>query len=45
LSGDLTVIQAFMLLIASMSMLVFLLVDIATMLVDPRRRPGMKTES
>jgi peptide/nickel transport system permease protein len=44
LSGDLTVIQAFMLLIASMSMLVFLLVDIATMLVDPRRRSGMESE-
>jgi peptide/nickel transport system permease protein len=45
LSGDLTVIQAVMLLVSALSMVVFLLVDIGNMLVDPRRRPGMKADS
>lgn len=39
-TADLVSLQAFLLLIAAMSLTVFLLVDIVNMLVDPRRRPG-----
>ncbi|WP_181780228.1 ABC transporter permease [Pseudonocardia pini] len=37
---DLTALQGFLLLTAAVSLVVFLVTDIAVMLLDPRRRPG-----
>lgn len=39
-TSDLVSLQGFLLLVAALSLVVFLLVDIVTMLLDPRRRPG-----
>jgi ABC-type dipeptide/oligopeptide/nickel transport system permease component len=38
--NDVTAIQGFLVLIAAVSLIVFLLIDIVNMVVDPRRRPG-----
>ncbi|MDZ8161274.1 ABC transporter permease [Microbacterium aquimaris] len=38
--ADLTAMQGFLVVIAAVSLVVFLLVDIINMLLDPRRRPG-----
>lgn len=43
-SSDLVALQGFLLVIAAVSLLVFLAVDIVNMLVDPRRRPGLSEE-
>ncbi|MBF4481130.1 peptide/nickel transport system permease protein [Rhodococcus rhodochrous J3] len=43
-SGDVVVMQGFLLTVATLSLLVFLLVDVTNMLIDPRRRPGVRTE-
>lgn len=40
-TADLVSLQAFLLLVAAMSLTVFLIVDVVNMLVDPRRRPGV----
>lgn len=37
---DIVSLQGFLLVVAALSLLVFLLVDIVNMLLDPRRRPG-----
>jgi peptide/nickel transport system permease protein len=39
-STDFIALQGFLLVTAAISLVVFLLVDIATMMLDPRRRPG-----
>jgi ABC-type dipeptide/oligopeptide/nickel transport system permease component len=39
-TSDLVALEGFLLLVAAMSLVVFLVVDIVTMLIDPRRRPG-----
>jgi ABC-type dipeptide/oligopeptide/nickel transport system permease component len=44
-SADLVALEGFLLVVAAISLVVFLLVDIVNMLVDPRRRPGLATES
>jgi peptide/nickel transport system permease protein len=41
-SSDFTVMQAVVLVVAAMSMIVFLLIDLINMLLDPRRRPGAR---
>lgn len=41
-TADLVGLQGFLLVVAALSLVVFLLVDIVNMLVDPRRRPGLK---
>lgn len=43
-TGDVIATQGFLLVIAAMALLVFLLVDLGNMLVDPRRRPGVNSE-
>lgn len=43
-SGDVVVVQGFLLVVAALSLLVFLMVDLVNMTIDPRRRPGVKTE-
>ncbi|GAA2234696.1 ABC transporter permease [Herbiconiux moechotypicola] len=43
--ADLTAMQGFLVAIAAVSLVVFLVVDIVTMLLDPRRRPGAQTEA
>jgi peptide/nickel transport system permease protein len=43
-SSDFTVMQSVVLVIAAMSMIVFLLIDLINMLLDPRRRPGTRME-
>jgi peptide/nickel transport system permease protein len=43
-TSDLVALQGFLLIVAALSLLVFLLVDIANMFIDPRRRPGLSTE-
>jgi peptide/nickel transport system permease protein len=42
--ADLTAMQGFLVVIAAVSLVVFLLVDICNMILDPRRRPGVHTE-
>jgi ABC-type dipeptide/oligopeptide/nickel transport system permease component len=44
-SSDFTVMQSVVLVVAAMSMIVFLLIDLINMLLDPRRRPGTRVES
>ncbi|NHI17690.1 ABC transporter permease [Microbacterium excoecariae] len=41
-SSDIPVLQGFLLLTAGISLLVYLLVDVVNMLLDPRRRPGLE---
>lgn len=43
-TSDYVALQGFMLVIAAATLIVFLLVDMTNMLLDPRRRPGVKTE-
>jgi peptide/nickel transport system permease protein len=43
-SKDIVALQGFLLLAAAMSLVVFLIVDLVNMLLDPRRRPGVRTE-
>ncbi|OLT11918.1 peptide ABC transporter [Pseudonocardia sp. CNS-139] len=43
-SKDVVALQGFLLLTAAMSLVVFLVVDLVNMLLDPRRRPGVRTE-
>lgn len=43
--ADLTAMQGFLVVIAAVSLVVFLLVDIVNMLLDPRRRPGAQVTS
>jgi peptide/nickel transport system permease protein len=43
-SKDIVALQGCLLLAAAMSLVVFLLVDIINMLLDPRRRPGVRAE-
>lgn len=43
-SKDLVVMQGFLLAVAVVSLVVFLLVDLANMLLDPRRKPGIRVE-
>ncbi|MFT4011534.1 MAG: ABC transporter permease [Nocardioidaceae bacterium] len=43
-SGDFVALQGFLLVVATLSLVVFLAVDLLNMLVDPRRRPGVATE-
>jgi ABC-type dipeptide/oligopeptide/nickel transport system permease component len=44
-SGDFIALQGFLLVVAALSLVVFLLVDLVNMMVDPRRRPGVSTEA
>jgi peptide/nickel transport system permease protein len=39
-TSDFVSLEGFLLVVAALSLIVFLLVDIVNMLVDPRRRPG-----
>jgi ABC-type dipeptide/oligopeptide/nickel transport system permease component len=43
-STDYPSLQAFLLVVAAMTLGLFLVVDIVNMLIDPRRRPGVRTE-
>ena len=43
--ADLTAMQGFLVVIAAVSLVVFLLVDIVNMILDPRRRPGVHSEA
>jgi len=40
--ADLTAMQGFLVTIAAVSLVVFLLVDVINMVIDPRRRPGVQ---
>jgi peptide/nickel transport system permease protein len=40
-SNDLPVLQGFLVLTATISLIVYLIVDVVNMLLDPRRRPGI----
>jgi peptide/nickel transport system permease protein len=40
-NDDIVAIQGFLLIMAAVALVVFLLVDLVNMLVDPRRRPGV----
>lgn len=42
---DLVALQGFLLVVAAVSLCVFLLVDLVNMALDPRRRPGVQTEA
>lgn len=42
--ADLVSIEAFLLVVGALSLIVYLLVDIANMMIDPRRRPGTASE-
>lgn len=43
-SSDVVAIRSFLMVVAALSLTVFLLVDITNMILDPRRRPGVQTE-
>lgn len=43
-SKDIVALQGFLLVAAAMALLVFMLVDLVNMFLDPRRRPGVRTE-
>lgn len=43
-ASDRVALQGFLLMVAAVSLVVFLVVDIINMLLDPRRRPGRATE-
>lgn len=42
---DIVALQGFLLISAAVSLIVFLLVDLVNMLLDPRRRPGARVEA
>jgi peptide/nickel transport system permease protein len=42
-TSDLVSIEAFLLVVAALSLAVFLIIDIVNMIIDPRRRPGLAT--
>jgi ABC-type dipeptide/oligopeptide/nickel transport system permease component len=42
--ADFIALQGFLLIVGAVSLLVFFLVDVINMLLDPRRRPGVQTE-
>lgn len=42
--SDFVALQGFLLLVGALSLAVFFLVDVVTMLLDPRRRPGVSAE-
>ncbi|MBM9469463.1 ABC transporter permease [Nakamurella leprariae] len=44
-SSDFPAMQGFLLVIAALSLLVFLIVDLVNMALDPRRRPGIRAEA
>jgi ABC-type dipeptide/oligopeptide/nickel transport system permease component len=44
-NGDFVVLQAFLLLMAFISLTVYLVVDLVNMTLDPRRRPGVQAEA
>jgi ABC-type dipeptide/oligopeptide/nickel transport system permease component len=44
MSADLAVMQSLMLVVAVISLVVYLLVDLVNMLLDPRRRPGKRVD-
>jgi ABC-type dipeptide/oligopeptide/nickel transport system permease component len=44
-SGDITAMRSFLVVVAAISLLVFLLVDLVNMSLDPRRRPGVRVEA
>ncbi|NQX10972.1 ABC transporter permease [Microbacteriaceae bacterium VKM Ac-2855] len=44
-SNDFPVMQGFLILTAAISLVVYLIVDIVNMLLDPRRRPGVRSEA
>jgi peptide/nickel transport system permease protein len=44
-SKDLVAMQGFLLIVAVLSLAVFLLVDLVNMLLDPRRKPGVQVEA
>ncbi|CAJ64804.1 MULTISPECIES: ABC transporter permease [Frankia] len=43
-SGDIPAMQGFLVIVAAVSLVVFLIVDLVNMSLDPRRRPGVRTE-
>ena len=43
-SSDVVAVRSFLMVVAALSLTVFLLVDITNMVLDPRRRPGVQTE-
>ena len=43
-TSDYIAMQGFLLVVAFISLVVFLIVDLANMMLDPRRRPGVRTE-
>jgi ABC-type dipeptide/oligopeptide/nickel transport system permease component len=44
-SADFTAMQGFLLVVAGLSLVVFLIVDLLNMVIDPRRRPGVTKEA
>ncbi|MFC8045255.1 ABC transporter permease [Nocardia sp. NPDC057353] len=42
--SDFIALQGFLLIVAAVSLLVFFAVDVVNMMLDPRRRPGVRTE-
>lgn len=42
--SDFVALQGFLLIVAAVSLLIFFFVDVANMMLDPRRRPGVVTE-
>lgn len=43
-TSDIVALQGFLLVVAVLTLVVFLLVDLTNMLLDPRRRPGVRME-
>jgi ABC-type dipeptide/oligopeptide/nickel transport system permease component len=43
-SSDRTALEGFLILVATISLVVFLIVDLLNMTIDPRRRPGLAKE-
>jgi ABC-type dipeptide/oligopeptide/nickel transport system permease component len=43
-SKDFISLQASLLVVGALSLVVFLLVDLLNMLLDPRRKPGVRVE-
>lgn len=39
--ADVTAIRGFLVVVGAMTLMLFVLIDVANMLIDPRRRPGM----
>lgn len=44
-ASDYVALQGFLMVIATMALLVFLVVDLCNMVIDPRRRPGSRVEA